>query len=336
MSTVTVARGLQTGSDERSMTYDELDATASMSFKEANVLYDSQFMRMKALEPGAVSHDFPIFGETPEDADHHVPGQFVEGGTITNDMVNVSLDDPLIKALRLPFVDQAISKWDLVKPYVKECVRKISEKVDKRGFVVLGLAARTAAVSNVHLGGTVVSRTGAASLAAHYPVSDTGADNFCSDLSDMARKFDEKSVPKDGRFVFVHPYLKQVLTRSKRITNRDYAGSGGTPSVDINTRVVGIVEGFNLIETLHLPSTNITTDLSKYNGNFLISGTGQPAALCLYNGNEKGPIGCVNIGGLTTRVVWDENRECWLAKAKILCGLGKVETWCAGEIRIGT
>lgn len=333
-SNVTVARGLKVGSDERSLTFAEMDATASTSFKDANVLYDSAFIRMHELGEGASSHDFPFFGETPEDAEHHVPGSFVEGGTLTQDKANVALDDLLIKAIRLPYQDQAISRWDLVAPSLKEAVRKVAEKLDRRGFAVLALAARTAAVSNVHLGGTVVSRTGQATLALHYPNSSTGADNFCSDLSDMARQWDEKNIPKDLRYSFISPYLKQVLTKSNRITNRDY--NNGTPGANINNRVLGEVEGFKLIETLHLPTTNITTDLSKYNGDFSIGGTGRPAALCLYNGNQKGAIGNVHIGGLNTKIVFDENRECWMAKAKILCGMGKVEVWCAGEIRVGT
>ena len=334
MSSVTVARGLQVGSDERNLTFTEMDGAASISFKDANVLFDSTFMRMHALSEGASSHDFPFFGETTEDAEHHVPGQFIEGGTITNDKLNVAIDDPIIKALRLPYVDQALSKWDLVAPYIKECVRKVAEKIDRRGFVVLANAARTAAVSNVHLGGTVVSRTGLATLALHYPNSSSGADNFCSDLSDMARQWDEKNIPQDNRYAFISPYLKQVLTKSNRITNRDY--NNGSPGADINNRKLGIVEGFQLVETLHLPSTNITTDLSKYNGDFSIGGTGRPAALCLYNGNAKGALGCVHIGGLQTKVTWDDNRECWLAKAKMMLGIGKVEVWCAGEIRVGT
>jgi hypothetical protein len=332
-SNVTVARGLQVGSDARALTFVELDARMSEVFRDKNILWSGGFIDKKALAMGAASERFYIYGGSSEDAEHHVAGQFIEGGTTTQDYVDIGVDDPLIKALRIPWADQQLSKWQIAEKDMAECVRINSEKLDRRGFRLLSLAARTGAVSGVHGGGHTRERV-AASLAAAYPISSTGADNFAEDLSYIARSMDDANVPRTSRYAFISPYMNQVCTRSNRFTNRDYVPPGMNT---IHDRAIGMVEGFQLILTNHLPSTNITNDLSKYNGDWSVGGaTGQPAALCMYKGEAGGPIGAVHTGGMINRVVWDENRDVWMAKSKIMCGMGKYEVWQAGEVYVST
>lgn len=331
MPNANVARGLNVGSDVRALTFTELQPTISEAFHDNNVFWDSQYINITELGEGASSDDFPFFGDSPEDAEHHVAGQFIQGGTIVQNKVNIAVDDPLIKALRLPFQDQALSRWDLISPYAKECARIVAEKQDNRAAVVGLKAARTAAVTNVHGGGHTVTRTSTATLLAGYPVNDTGAQNFADDLADMAESFDNQNVPDDGnRFCFISPFIRKSLTRSNRFVNRDYTNAADG---DITQRHIGTLEGFKIVLTRHLPSTNITTDLSKYNADFT-NATGLPAALCLYNGEGKGAIGGVQKGGVTGTVYWDENREVWLVKVRAFTGIGVVEPWAAGEIRV--
>lgn len=331
MPNANVARGLQVGSDERALTFTEMDAHMSKSFKDKNVFWD--YLWKKDAAPGASSADFPLFGESPEEAEHHVPGQFIEGGSIANSKVNVGADAPLIKALRLPLIDAELSSWDLIKPYADECMRLFAEKLDKRAAVLLTLAARSAAVANVHQGGLLVTRTGG-DQGAVYPVSSTGADNLCADFSDMARFADDSNWPEESRIAFISPYLRQVFTRSNRIMNRDYTEA---KDGSIASRIVGEVEGWKLVITRHLPSTNITTDLTKYNGDFRYNGaTGRPAALFMLSSQLRGPVGAVQVGAQRNKVYFDENREAWLIKTRGVLGMGTVGVWQAGELRVKT
>lgn len=314
----------------RSLLFTSMDATASEAFHDANLLWDSGAIAKKQLVAGTGSHDFPIFGESPEEPEHHQRGQYIEGGTQVNTKVNIAIDDPLIKAQRLPMVDLDLSMWNLVEPTVRENNRKLAEMLDRRAFVIGLKAARTAAVSNVHPGGNVVTRTSSASLAAGYAVSNAGAQNFLDDAAQLAELMDRDNVPRAGRVMYVDPYIVRVLTRSDKLMSRDYVPGGVTM---LHTRTVGIAEDFQIIPTLHLPSTNITTDLAKYNGDFS-NVTGLPAALALYTGGPRSAIGAVQMGGLRNTVTFDEDHEVWLVKSRIHVGMDELEPWCAGEIRV--
>jgi len=347
MPNANVARPLQVGSDVRSLTFSELDGDCSEVFRDTNVMLSGGMMREHDLSPGAVSHVFPLFGGVPntEDASHVVPGQFTEGGTVTNGSETIVLDDDLIYALRLPFQDERLAKWSNIQPFSRECVRVVSEKIDRRAIRQISKAARTAALAGVHGGGLLVGRTAASVYGSSgaYPATSAGADKLTSDLSDLGLACDNANWPKEGRVAFIAPAGIQVLTKSGIITNRDFQKDQGQMT-DIARRTVGMVEGWEITSTLHLPSTNITTELTKYNGDYSVSGTveqGQPAVLAMLRGDAsspsgpvKGAVGVVKAGGMRNVVYWDENRNCWLVKCQALLGLGKCDAWLGAEISV--
>ena len=327
---VNLARGLEISGDSRALTQTLLDATMARRFFDANEFWNPRTTLFYDLAPGEVAHTFAFEGDSPEDSDYHVPGQFIEGGTTVQAKTTITVDDLLVKALRLPFIDEILSKWNLIEPRAMECARIQAEKLDNRMARLLVNAAVTAAVTNVHSGGKSVTRSGVASEAAAYPVSDTGAENFEADASDLARKFDDDNIPRDGRLLFVSNRTVQVLTRSKKLMNRDYTPQDVT---QYHKRAVGVCEGFVLVPTNHLPSTNVTTDLSKYNGDYRFASTnGQPAAIAVWAGEGKAPVGCVRAGGFRNTVYRDENRNVNLVKNEILCGMGVLHPWLAGAI----
>lgn len=333
MSAVNLGRALQVSSDVRALTFEELDSSMAEVFRDNNVGWAGGFLAKKTLGPGANSHDFPMFGGSAEDADYHVAGTFIQGGTTTQSVKNIAVDDPLLKALRFPWIDQQLSKWSIAEPYMRECVRKVAELLDYRFFRLLALATRTAAVSGVHNGGYGKLAGTAGDIGTAYPRNSTGATAFLDDLSYMAQTFDENNIPKKGRTCFISPYIKAVITRDTRVMNRDYMAD--RYGISLHERVIGVAEGWNLVETNHLPSTAITADLTKYNGDFTYnsgSARGRPAGLCCYVEGDMAPVGGVMAGGLINTVYWDENRETWMTKAKILNGMDVLFPWLAGEI----
>lgn len=333
---VNLARGLQISSDTRALTFTELDASLAEVFRDKNIFWSGGFLWKKPLAEGASSDDFAMYGGSSEDAEHHVAGTFIQGGTTTQAKKNISVDDPLIKALRIPWVDTVLSKWNIAEKDGRECVRIISEKLDKRCFRLLALSARTAAVSGVHNGGYGKLRT-AADVPTAYARDATGSGRFLDDLSYMAQTFDENNIPRENRYCFTTPYMLAVLTRDSKIMNRDYFAD--KYGMSIHERTVTVAEGFQLIPTNHLPSTNVTNDLSKYNGDFTInsgSARGQPVALCCYANGQDSPVGGVHAAGLQNVVFWDENRDTWMVKSKLMVGMDVLYPWLAGEIYVHT
>ena len=339
---VNVAMPLGVGSDQRALTYTALEPTLLEAFKEQNYLFDNGMIPMKQLATGSTSHDFPIFGSSPEEATHHVKGSFIEGDSLVNSEYNVSLDRMLVKAIRIDWEDAEIPPWDAVAPAAREVGRQVARVINRRAWRLLALAARSAAVTDVHFGGNVVERAGVTSITDAYPINSTGADRFEADLGTLAAQFDADFIPQAGRKVFIESHIRNVLMYSNRLMNRDYTT---IENGNISERAIGRLQGFEVVVVeQQFPNTDIgagTEPLTKYQGNFARTGVRQPVALAMYSqGGDgvynvgMGPIAGVKLGGMRNIVHWDENRHCWLVKSTVSVGLGLGSVWTAGEIGI--
>jgi len=333
---VTVARGLQTGSDERALLLDLFSGQILEAFHKTNVFWDGNYVQRQDLQPGAKSHQFPLYGESPEDASYHVPGQFIDGGTITVAQSTVAVDDILVKALNIPFIDQALSRWDQIAPAANEIGRIMAENLDKKLAQLLLIAARTAAVSNVHAGGNTVQRT-AATEAAAYPISATGSQNFQDDLATMAQLMDEDNIPETNRVCFVSPRTRNVLTKDTTVLmNRDLVRDGVS---DITERAITRIQGYDIVLTQHLPTANLLTagtGPAKYHADFSLAGAvGLPIAICCHNiQGLAGAVGAVQSGGFHNVIEPDEHRNVTFVKSQLLFGADTLAVWNAGEIRV--
>ena len=79
----------------------------------------------------------------------------------------------------------------------------------------------------------------------------------------MARQFDEDNVPQEGRFLFISPYIRSILRHEQDIFNRDF--NDGSVAGTLNTRTIGVLEGFQLILTNNLPGDWTGTTNGRYN-----------------------------------------------------------------------
>ena len=335
-SNVTVARGLQTGTDERALLLTLFSGQVLEAFHKKTVFWAGAYIQTQSLQAGAKSHQFPLYGDSPEDAEYHVPGQFIDGGTITVDQSTVQVDDILVKALNIPFIDQALSSWDQVAPAAREIGRIMAENLDKKIAQLFLIAARTAALTNVHAGGNTVQRT-ADTEADAYPISSTGSSNFQTDLATMAQQMDEDNIPEDNRVCFISPRMRNVLTKDTTVLmHRDLVRAGVT---DITERTIARVQGFNIIMTQHLPTTDLLTTgtgPAKYHADFSLAGAvGLPVAICAHNiQGMAGAVGAVQSGGFHNVIEPDEHRNVTFVKSQILWGADTLAVWNAGEIRV--
>lgn len=352
------------------------------AFQQSTMFYDrtSQFISVKQIE-GANSAQWPILGDDPAPS-YHVPG-VVLNNTVTAPRIktasaDVVVDEILVNALDVPFRDLEMTHFNVLAPYATKLGRGIAKVLDKKIAILAVKAARTAAVSGIHGGGTVVYRddgtsatSGNASIADAYPVSPAGAYRFRTDLNSLAQSMDEKAVPEGSRYLFITPHIKSVLRFEANFDGTNLTSVPTMPSTynrdlsaqtnDVNARVVGVLEGFKVIVTNHLPVADLTGNgLSgenaaiaysgaagtggKYQGNFTgaynstaatARAQARPVAVALCGADTGSPaIGMVQASGLRSYIESDERRNTQFMKAQMMAGMGIICPWSAGSIEI--
>jgi len=330
-----LARGLSISGDDRALCDTLIDNTTAEVFHEVNRFWDPKVCGFKELADGETSHVFPFEGDPGDEAEHHVAGQYIEGSSAVQGSVQCDVDEPLHHAHRIPEVDRIHSKFPLFENKLRISVRKVTEKLNKRMGVCLALAARTSALANVHGGGKAITRavSGGQTETDAYPVSEAGAATLEGDFSRMAQKYDEDSIPKKGRVAFIEPWLVSVATRSAKLMSVDY--NIHPEWADYAQRIIGMMEGFVLIDSVYMPKTAITTGPTKYQGDFSVAGsTGRPVALFSWSGEGKAPVAVVRKGGVLSRLSETPDNDTHLLRARAITGAVPWCAWLAGELRV--
>lgn len=345
------------------------------AFQQSTQFYDrtGQFISVKVIE-GANSAQWPILGDDPAPS-YHTPGvvlnNTVSSPRIKTASADVVVDEILVNALDVPFRDMEISHFDVLAPFATKLGRGIAKVLDKKIAILAVKAARTSSVTSLHGGGYKVERnsTGSGSTlltdASAYQLSPRGAYNFRSDVASLAQAMDEKAVPESSRYLFITPYIKSVLRFEANFDGTNLTSVPVLPSTydqnlntspnDVNNRVIGMLEGFKVIVTNHLPSGDLTgnsltgedaaiaytsgsgTTGGKYQGLFdgSTQAGGRPVAVALCGADTGSPaIGMVQASGLRSYVEADERRNTQFMKAQMMAGMGIICPWSAGVIQV--
>lgn len=309
------------------------------AFYRKTVFWDDQgtVMAVQQLN-GGKSHQWPIFGRDNVPT-YHEPGTELLGQTFKMDEGIVTVDNILVDHVDVAKVDITVSHFPVIEPIARKLGRSLAQKFDTHAAIIGLNAARTAAVSGIHDGGNQVTRV-AASVAAGYPNSTTGANNFRDDVAQLAYEMDIDNVPEDGRYLYITPYIRQILSRhATDIFDRDYGP--GSADNDLNSRRIGNIAGFDVMVTNGLPNTNVTVSgltPSKYAIDARAAGAeDEPVALALCGAMEgSAAIGCVSAFGITPHMENDERRNTTFMKAQAMLGMGVLSPWCAGSIGVST
>lgn len=308
------------------------------AFRDESILFDGSLnvIDRKSIT-GTNSYQFLMMSDLPN-SEEHTPGdellgqQFeVQDGTITVDTILAShADVPLDQMLQ--------SHFDITAKLGPKQGKRLARDMDARLFNLAISTARSAAVTknglSIHNGGNRVTNS-AVTVATRYPVSSTGAQNFRADAANLAQLMDEDFVPEDNRYLMITPYIRRVLGMDTTIFDVRYGQNGSENN--LNKRLIGEIEGFKvLVAKGRIPSTNITSyTQSKYNGNYLVTGTGEPVALALCGAMDgSAAMGMVTLQGIRTVGMADERRNTFFLKAQMLVGAGSLHPWCAGSIEV--
>ena len=282
--------------------------------------------------------------DTPEGGlqlGYHTPGKFIEGRKIKHSERTVRVDDYLVASIDVPFQDLDLAHFDVIRPYATKLGRSLAIDNDKKIATIAMKAAQNEGVSGVFPGGQLVTGpVQSTTLAGAFADSSTGSGNFRDSVAQLAEAFDNDHVPEDGRFLFIPPHIRKILRHETAIFDRDFNPNNIAGS--LNDRVIGMLEGFKLVVTTHLPSGETynnynayDTNLAKYDYNCDAGSNTQqaPAAIALCGASEgSAAIGMVQAGGVRTVIEDDERRNVKFMKAQMLVGYDVLSPWCAGAI----
>jgi hypothetical protein len=383
-------RNLDNSADDRALALKVFSGQVYESFTNKTVFFDNtgNIMATKVLTGGHEAQ-WPIMGTDPTPS-YHTPGNEMLDGTIKMTEGIVRVDDILVSHIDVPFNDLNIAHFDVLAPFATKLGRSLAIDLDKKLAIVGIRAAQTAAVSGIHNGGKGVFRddgagatsatlSGAtpASITAAYTNDSTGSGKFRDDCAELAQKFDEDNVPEDGRYLFIPPHIRTIL-RHEATTVMGGASSAAGPAGniyskdvtsvpgDLNRRIIGVLEGFNLIVTNHLPAASVTAinnagnpntkydysphGLDATGGANAIKDAGDPgydadaaaenavpAALALCGASEgAASMGMVQAAGIRSVIQDDERRNTKFMKSQIMVGADVLCPWTAGIIGVIT
>lgn len=276
------------------------------AFAEKNIAQSRTMVRNITAGRSA---QFPVLGKGG--AQYHTPGTEITGSLVPGNERVIEVDDLLIAPRFIANIDEAMSHFEVRSEYSKDAGRELAKTFDKNVLQVIALAARaSASVSGASGGSRIVGAT-----------VKTSADAFVQACFDAQTALDQKDVPKEDRFLAVDPamYYKLINSSSKAV-DRDFnpAGNGG-----VGEGVIYRVAGLPIVTTNNLPSTNVATGPTAYQGDFSAT-----AGLVWH----RAAVGTVKLLDLALEMEYDIRRQGTLIVAKYAVGHGILRPDCAVEI----
>lgn len=292
------------GSDERELFLKEFGQMVLDAWTEVNTFEGhSHEMTINAGK----SWQFPIIGRKRDAADH-VPGEIIYGGGIENQEVVITLDNVIVDSVFIAEIDELMASYGLAAPYATQLGESLSTTYDKRASISHVLASRVAAAP--YTGGPVPG---------YYYDANLKTDPAKLEEYHLAavQYINERDIGGGQQRSFL-PW-QQFLLLTKYADLDTVATSGNS---NRGSATVGPVAGINITGSNHIPSTNITTGLAKYQGNFTttVGFISNPQA-----------VGCLNRRGLRVTVTNQEDRLGTLMIASKLNGFGSLRPECSFE-----
>jgi hypothetical protein len=259
------------------------------------------------------SASFPATGTTT--AEYHTPGTEITGDIIDGNERVVTIDDLLVSPVFIANVDEALAHFDIRGEYTQQCGYALAKAYDQNIAQVAVLAARAAATVTGLPGGLVITDAASATL------TTAGGNALVQDILTAQAALDTNNVPDEDRFIFVGPLIYWNLFNADKITNRDFTfdDNGSIASGKI-LRIGGIP----VVKTNHMPTTNVTTGPTAYQGNFTTT-----SAIVMH----KSAVGTVKLIDLAIESAYDVRRQGTLIVSKYLVGHGILRPESAVEVK---
>lgn len=275
-------------------------------FEKSTVFKNGVFTRQ--IRNGKTAQ-FPLIGTVASSL--HTPGNFIDGQTVNHAELTISIDGLIVAPVFIASIDELMNHYDVRGPYSTEMGRELAQQYDVQAARTGVLAARASSPLTGRSGGSAIAN---ASM-------KTSGSVLGAALYTAAQTFDEKNVSKEDRNAYLKPAQYYLLAQEKDLINKNYAGAGSVATGKIET-----VAGIDLVKTNNLPSTNVTTGISKYRGDYSVT-----AGLIM----NRWAVGVVQLKDISLESEYEIRRQGTFMVARMAVGAGILRAECAIELRTG-
>lgn len=274
-------------------------------------------------------------------SEYHEAGTELLGLDVETKEYSISLDDrPLVAHFEVDDIDTAMSHFDVRNELASEVGRELARQMDRKIAALLINAARVSADTGTNsfpIGGNQYY-----GAQADFDESNWGLEQNAAQLIEaiggICQAMDEKDVPVSDRVAVVNVPLYYALRKlglpyysgsvvnldKQALWGRNDTGAAGPKIQDSQGYQAPIdVLGVPVYCSNHIPSTNITTGPSKYQGNFTKTGG------VVFH---KSAIAVLQMMGVQSEKFRDVRRQSDFMVSKMLMGGGALRPYCAYEI----
>lgn len=358
---------LATGSDDYNLALIQYKGNFADAWRNQPRLYNSPYplIDRKGAVKGMKAYQFLQFAQIPNPEIYN-PGEEPTGQDYEVEQGTITVDKPIQAAQFVRRDSIAVGHFDVFGKLGIAHAREIGMALDRRLFNTASLASRASQLLGtdtgllVHNGGNRVTRSGGSSTVATaitnaYPASPIGAQNLRTDLRLLARYMDEDAIPEDGRYLYLHTRMREVLTfdgayvwgtpsnttgnNTSTLFSSDYQSGENNQ----NRRIITELEGFKVLGFVNpqsgqgsMPDQNVTSGPTKFQGNFSPStSTGTPIAMAFCMAPDGGAAVSMGTWDQVMPVIYyDEKLMGWWVKSYLHTGIGQMYPYCAGAVEI--
>lgn len=252
---------------------------------------------------------FPAFGHVT--ANYHTPGNELVGQAMNHGERTISVDDFLIADIFLAEIDELMNHYDVRGPYSQELAYALANKSDKQALQVATLAARASATVTDGDAGKVITSASAG----------TSASALITAAFAVAQNFDEKNIPEEGRQLFLKPAQFYLLAQSSTLYSNYNSATPGDVAKGTPTPMLA---GLDIVKSNNVPSTNVNSGVSTYQGNF---------STTVAVATHSSALGTVKLLGVTPEISRDPRRVGYLITARTSLGHDVLRPESATEIK---
>jgi hypothetical protein len=246
-------------------------------------------------------------------ARYHTPGTEIVGDQTAFAQALIALDDLLIAARFASNFDEAMAQFDIRQPLAREMGMALARVYDQQIAQLFCLAARASAFVTGAPGGSQITLNNTTSYL---------ADDLVAAIASAAVALDQKYVPDEGRFIAVRPAdFYNLINSSSRAITTLYNQNAGSGSIQDGT--LKQLFGMTIERSNNIPSTNVTTGPTNYQGNF--SSTIAIVA-------TSAAVGTVKLMELNMEAEYGTRWQGTLMVARYAVGHGVLRPECAVEI----